>query len=118
MGFQQLKVPSMTHLVRNGTRFIVVLALAASLGLMLFGLALRLLMGDAASTAAMAETLQVRRWQPRTLALIQSDLARAASLQIIPVSALRWLCAGSGRQPRLAITLRCLFCCWDLGTSW
>jgi len=68
-----------------------------------FGVALRLLMGDAASTAAMAETLQVRRWQRRTLALIQSDLARAAGWQINPEPALLWPCAGSGRQPRLAI---------------
>ena len=63
----------MTPLRRNGAGFTLVeLMLASSLGLMLFGVALRLLMGDAAITAAMAETLQVRRWQRRTLALIQS----------------------------------------------
>ena len=94
----------MTPLRRNGAGFTLVeLMLASSLGLMLFGVALRLLMGDAASTAAMAETLQVRRWQRRTLALIQSDLARAAGWQINPEPALLWPCAGSGRQPRLAI---------------
>ena len=48
----------MTPLRRNGAGFTLVeLMLASSLGLMLFGVALRLLIGDAAITAAMAETL-------------------------------------------------------------
>ena len=95
----------MTPFRRNGAGFTLVeLMLASTLGLMLFGVGLRLLMGDAGSTAAMAETLQVRRWQRRTLALIKSDLAQAASWQINPDSALLWPCAGSVRQPRLAVT--------------
>ena len=49
------------------------LLLASSLGLILFGVGMTLLMGDARS-AAMAAALQGRRWQRRTLALIQADL--------------------------------------------
>ena len=47
------------------------LLLASSIGLILFGVGMTLLMGDAKRSAAMAAALQGRRWQRRTLALIQ-----------------------------------------------
>ena len=50
--------------------------------------------------------LQGRRWQRRTLALIQADLARASSWQIDPEPSISWPCALAGRQPRLAIKPR------------
>ena len=82
------------------------LLLASSLGLILFGVGMTLLMGDAKRSAAMAAALQGRRWQRRTLALIQADLARAASWQIDPEPSISWPCALAGRHPRLVIKPR------------
>ena len=82
------------------------LLLASSIGLILFGVGMTLLMGDAKRSAAMAAALQGRRWQRRTLALIQADLARAASWQIDPEPSTSWPCALAGRHPRLVIKPR------------
>ena len=82
------------------------LLLASSLGLILFGVGMTLLMGDAKRSVTMAAALQGRRWQRRTLALIQADLARAASWQIDPEPSTSWPCALAGRHPRLVIKPR------------
>ena len=92
---------------RSGAGFsLLELLLASSLGLILFGVGMTLLMGDAKRSAAMAAALQSRRWQRRTLALIQADLARAASWQIDPEPSISWPCALAGRHPRLVIKPR------------
>ena len=80
--------------------------LAAALGLMLFGVALSMLMGDSARSAAMAEAIQVRRLQRRTLRLIQTDLATASAWIVDPDSFTSDGCGLSQRRPLLAITPR------------
>ena len=50
---------------------LVELLLAAALGVLVCGVALQLLIGDAARSGALAETLRLRRLQGRTLALLQ-----------------------------------------------
>ena len=108
---------------RSGAGFsLLELLLASSLGLILFGVGMTLLMGDAKRSAAMAAALQGRRWQRRTLALIQADLARAASWQIDPEPSISWPCALAGRHPRLVIkprdgAVRC-WCVADRPTAW
>ena len=53
---------------REGQGFTLVeLMLAAALGMLLFGVALALLVGDADHSRAMAEAIQIRRLQRRTL---------------------------------------------------
>ena len=52
----------------------------------------------------MAESLQLKQWQRRTLALVKGDLERASSWQIDPDPSGRWPCPLADRQPRLAIT--------------
>lgn len=85
---------------------LVELMLAAALGLMLFGVALSMLMGDSARSAAMAEAIQVRRLQRRTLRLIQADLATASAWIVDPDSTIPGGCGLSQRRPLLAITPR------------
>ena len=93
--------------LRAGQGFTLVeLMLAAALGLMLFGVALSMLMGDSARSAAMAEAIQVRRLQRRTLRLIQADLANASGWIVDPDSTTPGGCGLSQRRPLLAITPR------------
>ncbi|QNJ14577.1 hypothetical protein SynA18461_01942 [Synechococcus sp. A18-46.1] len=65
-----------------------------------------MLMGDSASSAAMAEAIQVRRLQRRTLRLIQADLANASGWIVDPDSTTPGGCGLSQRRPLLAITPR------------
>ena len=83
---------------------LVELLLAAALGVLVCGVALQLLIGDAARSCALAETLRLRRLQGRTLALLQLDLAQAGSWQVAPVVDPSWPCSIGERQPLLAIT--------------
>ena len=85
---------------------LVELMLAMVLGLMLFGVVVRLLMAESAQGVAMAQRLQMRRLQHRALALVKGDLASAAAWQLQPVSDANWRCSMAGRQPVLAITPR------------
>ena len=55
---------------------------------------------------ALAESLQLKQWQWRTLELLKGDLERASSWQINPDAAEDWPCAFANRQPKLAITPR------------
>ena len=81
------------------------LLLASSLGLILFGVGMTLLMGDAKRSSAMVAALLPALATPQ-LALIQADLARAASWQIDPEPSTSWPCALAGRHPRLVIKPR------------
>ena len=85
---------------------LVELMLAAVLGMLLFGVALSLLVGDANNSRAMAEVIQTRRLQRRTLRLIKDDLATASGWIVDPDSSTPGGCGFSQRKPVLAITPR------------
>ena len=85
---------------------LVELLLAMALGVLLSGVAVQMLLGDARSSGGLARRFQLRGWQRRTLALVKQDLDRASSWQVRPESSRIWPCALAGRQPRLAITPR------------
>ena len=90
---------------REGQGFTLVeLMLAAALGMLLFGVALSLLVGDADHSRAMAAAIQIRRLQRRTLRLIQHDLATASGWIVNPQSTTPGSCGLSQRTPLLAIT--------------
>ena len=82
---------------------LVELMLAAALGLILFGVALSLLIGDAARSGAMAELIQTRRLQRRSLKLIKADLVQGATWLVEPADAASGSCGLAGRRPVLAI---------------
>ena len=80
--------------------------LAALVGSLLCGLAFQLLFAETRQGGALAESLQLKQWQRRTLKLLKDDLERASSWQIDPDPSGSWPCALADRQPRLAITPR------------
>ena len=82
---------------------LVELLLAIALGLVVIGVAVQLLLGEARSSGALARHFRLRGWQRRTLALVKTDLSHAASWSLRPESTSIWPCALSGRQPQLAI---------------
>jgi len=79
------------------------LLLAMSLGMLLFGVMLQLLLGDLRLGAAMAARLQARSQQRRSLALIGAELSGAAGWQADPEPSERWPCSLAGRRAVLAI---------------
>ena len=83
---------------------LVELMLAALLGCLLCGVVFQLLFAEARQGGALAESLQLKQWQRRTLELVKSDLERGSSWQIDPDPAGSWPCGLAGRQPKLAIT--------------
>ena len=85
---------------------LVELLLAMALGLLLSGVAIQLLLGDARASGGLARRFQLRGWQRRTLALVKHDLDRASSWEVRPESSRIWPCALAGRQPRLVISPR------------
>ena len=85
---------------------LVELMLAALLGTFLCGVMFQLLFAETRQGGALAETLQLKQWQRRTLELLKGDLERASSWQIAPDPSGSWPCALAGRQPKLAITPR------------
>ena len=85
---------------------LVELLLALALGLLVSGVAVQLLLGEARSSGALARHFQLRGWQRRTLALVRDDLDRSASWSIRPEPTAAWPCALAGRQPQLAIQPR------------
>ena len=85
---------------------LVELLLAMALGVLLSGVAIQLLLGDARSSGGLAKRFQLRGWQRRTLALVKQDLDRASSWGVRPESSRMWPCALAGRQPRLVISPR------------
>ena len=82
------------------------LLLAAALGTVVFASALQLLIGESLQSGSLAQRLQLRRVQQRTLRLLQADLSGAKSWQLDPDPSPAWPCPIAGRQPLLAITLQ------------
>ena len=85
---------------------LVELMLAALLGTFLSGVVFQLLFAETRQGGALAESLQLKQWQRRTLELLKGDLERASIWQIDPDASADWPCALADRQPRLAITPR------------
>ena len=85
---------------------LVELMLAALLGTFLCGVVFQLLFAETRQGGALAESLQLKQWQRRTLELLKGDLERASSWQIDPDPSGSWPCALADRQPKLAITPR------------
>ena len=83
---------------------LVELMLAALLGTFLCSVVFQLLCAETRQGGALAESLQLKQWQRRTLALVKGDLKRASRWQIDPDPSGRWPCPLADRQPRLAIT--------------
>ena len=59
---------------------LVELMLAALLGTFLSGVVFQLLFAETRQGGALAESLQLKQWQRRTLELLKGDLERASSL--------------------------------------
>ena len=85
---------------------LVEVMLAALLGTFLCGGVFQLLFAETRQGGALAESLQLKQWQRRTLELLKGDLERASSWQIDPDLSGSWPCALADRQPKLAITPR------------
>ena len=85
---------------------LVELMLAVLMGCLLCGVAFQLLLAETRQGGSLAESLQLKQWQRRTLELLKGDLERASSWQIDPDPSGSWPCALAGRQARLAITPR------------
>ena len=83
---------------------LVELLLAALVGCLLCGVVFQLLFAETRQGGALAESLQIKQWQRRTLQLLKGDLERASSWQIAPDPSADWPCALADRQPKLAIT--------------
>ena len=83
---------------------LVELMLAALLGCLLCGSAFQLLFAETRQGGSLAESLQLKQWQRRTLQLVKGGLERASRWQIDPDPFVRWPCALADRQPKLAIT--------------
>ena len=82
------------------------LMLAALLGCLLSGVAFQLLLAETRQGGSLAESLQLKQWQRRTLELLKSDLQRASSWRVDPDASESGACGLAGRQPKLAITPR------------
>ena len=85
---------------------LVELMLVALLGCLLCGVAFQLLFAETRQGGSLAESLQLKQWQRRTLQLVKGDLERASSWQIDPDVSADWPCALADRQPKLAIKPR------------
>ena len=85
---------------------LVELMLVALLGCLLCGVAFQLLFAETRQGGSLAESLQLKQWQQRTLELVKGDLERASTWRIDPDPSGSWPCALAGRQPKLAITPR------------
>ena len=85
---------------------VVELMLAALVGCLLCGVAFQLLFAETRQGGSLAESLQLKQWQRRTLELLKGDLERASSWWVDPDASDDWPCALAGRQPKLAITPR------------
>ena len=81
------------------------LLLALTLGTALFALLLRLIGADLRLGSAMAERLQTKGLQRRTLELIKAEIATAQGWMVDPPPSTNWPCSLSGRRPVLAIAM-------------
>ena len=84
---------------------LVELLLAAGLGAVFCGVLLQLLLGDLRLTAAMAQHLQARRQQQRTLTLMQAEGELGYGVVADPQPSADWPCGLAGRRPVLAVAL-------------
>ena len=85
---------------------LVEVMLAALLGTFLCGVVFQLLFAETRQGGALAESVQLKQWQRRTLELLKGDLQRASSWQIAPDPSADWPCALADRQQKLSITPR------------
>ena len=83
---------------------LVEVMLAALLGTFFCGVVFQLLFAETRQGGTLAESLQLKQWQRRTLELLKGDLERASSWQTDPDVSADWPCALADRQPKLAIT--------------
>ena len=83
---------------------LVDLMLAVLLGCLLCGVVFQLLFAETSQGGALAESLQLKQWQRRTLELLKSDLERGSSWQLDPDLSGSWPCGLAGQPPKLAIT--------------
>ena len=84
---------------------LVELLLAAGLGAVFCGVLLQLLLGDLRLTAPMAQRLQARRQQQRTLTLMQAEGELGYGVVADPQPSADWPCGLAGRRPVLAVAL-------------
>ena len=84
---------------------LVELLLAAGLGAVFCGVLLQLLLGDLRLTGAMAQRLQARRQQQRTLTLIRAEGELGYGVVADPQPSAAWPCGLAGRRPVLAVAL-------------
>ena len=82
---------------------LIELLLAMAVGLVLVGVVLQLLIGDARSGHQLAQRLLLQSLQRRTLRLVRDDLASAASWELDPDATAAWPCPLARRKPLLAI---------------
>ena len=82
---------------------LVELMLVVLLGCLICGVAFQLLFAETRQGGSLAESLQLKQWQRRTLELVKGDLERASTWRIDPDPSGSWPCALAGRQPKLAI---------------
>ena len=85
---------------------LVEVMLAALLGTFFCGVVFQLLFAETRHGGALAESLQIKQWQRRTLELLKGNLERASSWRIDPDVSADWPCSLADRQPKLAITPR------------
>ena len=85
---------------------LVELMLASLVGCLLCGVVFQLLFAETRQGGSLAQSLQLKKWQRRTLELVKSDLERASSWRVDPDASEHWPCALADRQPKLAITPR------------
>ena len=81
------------------------LLLASGLGAVFCGVLLQLLLGDLRLTAAMAQRLQARRQQQRTLTLMRAEGELGYGVVADPQPSADWSCGLAGRRPVLAVAL-------------
>lgn len=84
---------------------LVELLLAAGLGAVFCGVLLQLLLGDLRLTGAMAQRLQARRQQQRTLTLMRAEGELGYGVVADPQPSAAWPCGLAGRRPVLAVAL-------------
>ena len=74
------------------------------MGCLLCGVVVQLLFAEIRHGGSLAESLQLKQWQRRTLELVKGDLERGSSWRVDPDPTGSWPCGMAGRQPKLVIT--------------
>ena len=89
---------------RGGGFTLMELMLAAALGVLVFGVGLQMLLREARHGGQLAQRLQLRSLQRRTLRLLRDDLRSATSWVVAPDAKADWPCPLADRKPLLALT--------------